>query len=125
MKKFEEIENQPSKKWLFIVPDDLHYSEYLDIFKNLVKRAKLRMIYFAVDFTKNHSHCYFEFSVPRTLEYMKSFSFGTKFEKANGSPSFIYSYLEDGIKSVATIFPKDTCDVEVQDFIRKICANYI
>lgn len=98
MKKFEEIENKPSKKWFFVVPDDLHYSEYIDIFKNLVKRAKLRMIYFAVDFTQNHSHCYFEFSVPRTLEYMKSFSFGSHFVKVTGSPPFIYSYLEDGIK---------------------------
>ena len=98
MKKFEEIENKPSKKWLFVVDNELHYDDYCEMFKRLVKRAKLRMIYFAVDFTQKHSHCYFEFNVPRTLEYMNSFNFGFNFEKANGSPPFIYSYLEDGIK---------------------------
>ncbi len=33
-------------------------------------------------------------------------------------------YLEDGVKIAVTIFPKDTCGVEVQDFIRKTFTNY-
>lgn len=98
MKTYEEIEKEPSKKWLFVVDNELHYEDYCEMFKRLVKKAKLRMIYFAADFKQNHSHCYFEFTVPRTLEYMKSFNFGFNFEKASGSPPFIYSYLEDGIK---------------------------
>ena len=97
MKSFEESEKKASKKWLFVVDNELHYADYCEMFKRLVKKAKFRMIYFAVDFSQNHSHCYFEFNVPRTLEYMKSFNFGFNFEIANGSPSFIYSYLEDGI----------------------------
>lgn len=97
MKSFEESEKKASKKWLFVIPNEFCFGDARDILADLVKRAKLRKIYYAVDFNKNHSHCYFEFSVPRTLEYMTSFSFGTNFEIVSGSPSYVYSYLEDGI----------------------------
>ncbi len=94
--------NLTSKKWLFVVDDDICHQEYCDIFKNLVRQSDMELIYFAYDEISTHWHVYFEFKTSKSIDYLNTFlNFDCMIDKFDSSLDVVYSYLESTIKQGA------------------------